>query len=90
MRDAVLQVAGQLNPEHGGPGYQDFKIFVRGATYFYTPFDGEGPEFKRRSIYRASARSGRSSLLDNLDCPDPSTATPKRALTTTPLQRLPS
>ncbi len=27
-------------------------------------------------------------MLDTLDCPDPSTATPRRAVTTTPLQAL--
>jgi hypothetical protein len=33
-------------------------------------------------------RGGRSGLLDAFDCPDPSTTTPKRAVTTTPLQAL--
>jgi hypothetical protein len=34
------------------------------------------------------ARGGRSPFLDTLDCPDPSTTTPRRARTTTPLQAL--
>jgi hypothetical protein len=34
------------------------------------------------------ARGGRSPFLDTLDCPDPSTATPRRSRTTTPLQAL--
>lgn len=88
VRDAILHVAGKLNPEVGGPGYQDFKLVVRGATHYYQPLDVDDPEHNRRSIYRTWARSGRSSLLDNLDCPDPSTVTPKRTLTTTPLQAL--
>jgi len=31
---------------------------------------------------------GRNPLLDTLDCPDPSALTPRRAVTTTPLQAL--
>jgi hypothetical protein len=34
------------------------------------------------------ARGGRNPLLDTFDCPDPSTTTPKRSNTTTPLQAL--
>ena len=88
VRDAILHVAGQLNPKLGGPGYQDFKLVIRGATHYYNPIDVDNADVNRRSIYRTWARSGRSNLLDTLDCPDPSTATPKRSLTTTPLQAL--
>lgn len=88
LRDAMLVVAGQFNPTMGGPGYQDFKLNVRGATHEYTPFDFDSPEVYRRSIYRTLARSGRSRLLDTFDCPDPSVAAPNRAVTTTPLQAL--
>ncbi|MCA9019949.1 MAG: DUF1553 domain-containing protein, partial [Planctomycetaceae bacterium] len=42
----------------------------------------------RRAIYRFSARGGRHPLLETFDCPDPSTTTPDRASTTTPLQAL--
>src|SRR5690349_7264677 len=34
------------------------------------------------------ARGGRSPFLDTFDCPDPSATTPRRAVTTTPLQAL--
>lgn len=88
VRDAMLFVAGELNLEMGGPGYQDFKLFVRGATHYYTPVDVDSPLHQRRSIYRTWVRSGRNPLLDTLDCPDPSTVTPRRAVTTTPLQAL--
>ena len=54
----------------------------------YQPVDGNGPEFNRRTLYRAWSRSGRNGLLDVFDCPDPSTTSPKRAITTTPLQAL--
>jgi hypothetical protein len=88
VRDAILAVSGRLNPKAGGPGFQDFKVTVRGATYLYEPADAVGPEFRRRSIYRTWARSGRNALLDAFDCPDPSAAAHRRAVTTTPLQAL--
>src|SRR5207302_6441886 len=88
VRDAILAVSGQLNDARGGPGYQDFKLTIRGATHYYTPIDSDDPSLQRRSIYRTWARSGRNGLLDVLDCPDPSTVSPRRALTTTPLQAL--
>jgi hypothetical protein len=88
VRDSILRVADQLNLAHGGPGYQDFKLTIRGATYYYTPIDEADAAHNRRSVYRTWARSGRSGLLDVLDCPDPSTVSPRRAVTTTPLQAL--
>jgi hypothetical protein len=88
VRDAMLAVAGQLNPVMGGPGFQDFQVTVRGATYTYAPADRDGFDLQRRTVYRTWARSGRSPLLDTLDCPDPSTATHRRSVTTTPLQAL--
>jgi hypothetical protein len=62
-RDAILHVAGQLNLATGGPGYQDFKLTVRGATHFYEPIDADGPNFQRRSIrtqLRSPGRCARS------------------------------
>ena len=88
LRDSILAVAGQLNLQAGGPGYQDFKLSVRGATHYYNPIETDDPVLYRRSIYRTWARSGRNGLLDAHDCPDPSTVSPRRALTTTPLQAL--
>ncbi len=87
VRDAILSVAGALNPELGGPGFQDFSTFVSNSQ-FYEMRDPVGTSFDRRSLYRTWVRSGRSRLLDAFDCPDPSTKTPKRAVTTTPLQAL--
>jgi hypothetical protein len=87
-RDAVLATTGRLDRARGGPGYQEFQITVRGATYFYDFADAENAAHDRRTIYRAWARSGRNALLDALDCPDPSTTAPRRAVTTTPTQAL--
>jgi hypothetical protein len=88
VRDAMLAVSGKLNTTMGGPGFQDVKLVpIKGTTY-YEPFDPDGDEFFRRTIYRFSPRGGRSALLDTFDCPDPATAAPRRAVTTTPLQAL--
>lgn len=88
VRDAILSVSGKLNTKMGGPGFQDVKLLpIKGTTY-YEPFDPDGDEFFRRTIYRFTPRGGRSALLDTFDCPDPATAAPLRAVTTTPLQAL--
>ncbi|HEY1064500.1 MAG TPA: DUF1553 domain-containing protein, partial [Pirellulales bacterium] len=87
LRDAVLSVAGRLNPTMGGPGFRDFRTFTHNSQFFEM-LDPIGREFERRTIYRTLVRSGRSVFLDVFDCPDPSTTTPKRAATTTPLQAL--
>jgi hypothetical protein len=90
VRDAALRAAGRLNMKMDGPGFQDFKrIQAVGTTaFFFTPADPVGNEFNRRTLYRTWARGGGSPLLDAFDCPDPSTAVPNRAVTTTPLQAL--
>jgi len=88
VRDAMLQVAGELNLAAGGPGFSDCTEVLRSGSYSYLPGDPVGREFNRRSVYRTWFRGGRSGLLDAFDCPDPSTTTPRRALTTTPLQAL--
>jgi hypothetical protein len=88
IRDAMLSAAGLLDRRMGGPGYLDVKSYFFKGTQFYDPLDQVGPTFHRRTIYRFSPRSGRSPYLDTFDCPDPSTATPRRARTTTPLQAL--
>jgi hypothetical protein len=87
LRDAILAASGEWNPALGGPGYHDFRTFVHNSQ-FYDIVDAEGATFHRRSLYRTWIRSGRSPLLDAFDCPDPSTKTPARTLTTTPLQAL--
>jgi hypothetical protein len=87
VRDAILAVSGELNSQLGGPGYKDFRTFTFNSQ-FYELIDPEGFEYQRRSIYRTWVRSGTNPLLDVLDCPDPSTMAPVRAVTTTPLQAL--
>ena len=87
IRDAMLAATGDLNEQLGGPGFEDFTTF-NANSQFYVMVDAFGDTFHRRSLYRTWVRSGRSPFLDVFDCPDPSTLTPQRAVTTTPLQAL--
>ncbi len=87
IRDAILTAAGQLNPAMGGPGYRDFTTREFNST-LYQIIDPVGYDANRRTIYRTWIRSGTNRFLDVFDCPDPSTTTPRRLTTTTPLQAL--
>lgn len=88
VRDTLLALGGELNPQMGGPGFRPFRITGNGNQNEYFAADLIGPEFNRRTIYRLSVHSARDPLLDALDCPEFSTRTPVRASTTTPLQAL--
>jgi hypothetical protein len=87
VRDAMLFVSGRLNGAAGGPSFRPFAIKIFNS-HFYSLTDEERPEFDRRTVYRINVNSARSPLLESFDCPDPSTKTPRRTVTTTPLQAL--
>lgn len=87
VRDAMLAVSGRLNPRLGGPSFKPFTVTVF-LTHFYNLVDRDEPDFNRRSVYRANVNTGRSPLLDALDCPSPSLAAPRRRTTTTPMHAL--
>ncbi len=87
VRDAVLAVSGQLNPAMGGPSFRPFDAMKFPANA-YVPADKIGPDFNRRTVYRMNVNSGKEPLLDAFDCPDPAVKTPRRGVTTTPLQAL--
>ena len=87
IRDAMLAVSGELNLQYGGPSFRPFTTSEYGAM-FYHLFDKADPEFNRRTVYRMNINSGKEPLLDAFDCPDPSVKTPRRGVTTTPLQAL--
>lgn len=87
IRDSVLAVSGQLDRRTGGPGFHLFRYTVDNvATYF--PITDFKPETFRRAVYQTAARSVRSELLGQYDCPDSSLPEPKRIVTTSPLQAL--
>ena len=87
VRDAMLAVSGQINFTMGGPSFRPFDALKFPANA-YVPVDKMGPEFNRRSVYRMNVNSGKEPLMDAFDCPDPSVKTPRRSVTTTPLQAL--
>ena len=87
IRDAMLAVSGQINLAAGGPSFRPFDTLKFPANA-YVPADKLGPEFNRRTVYRMNVNSGKEPLLDAFDCPDPSVKTPRRGVTTTPLQAL--
>ncbi|MCW5559974.1 MAG: DUF1553 domain-containing protein, partial [Verrucomicrobiae bacterium] len=87
IRDAMLAASGQINLQLGGPSFRPFTTSSYGAT-FYHLVDRDDPEFNRRTVYRMNINSGKEPLLEALDCPDPSVKTPRRGVTTTPLQAL--
>jgi hypothetical protein len=87
VRDAMLAVSGQLNAKIGGPSFRPFTEEKFNSS-FYKLIDSAAPEFNRRTVYRINVQSAKSPLLNALDCPDPATKTPRRTVTTTPLQAL--
>ncbi|HYH67366.1 MAG TPA: DUF1549 and DUF1553 domain-containing protein [Urbifossiella sp.] len=87
VRDAMLATSGALNRQAGGPSFKPYTV-TQLNTYFYHLFDRDEPAFNRRSVYRMHLTTGRSPLLDALDCPSPGVATPRRRPTTTALQAL--
>ena len=89
MRDTMLAIAGRIESGADRAGLSRLhRSAPLGQRTRMSRAIRMGPEFNRRSVYRMWTRGGRSGLLDAFDCPDPSTTTPKRAVTTTPLQAL--
>ena len=90
IRDAMLSVSGRLDRTLGGPSFVDRTVnrSKSGNLVTYVETDPNAPGLNRRTLYRAWVRSARSGLLDAFDCPDPSSTSPRRAVTTTPIQAL--
>jgi hypothetical protein len=90
VRDAMLGVSGKLDRSLEGPSFHDQIVTrAKGSNLLVSvEVDPSKPGLDRRTLYRAWIRGGRSGLLDAFDCPDPSTTTPRRTVTTTPIQAL--
>lgn len=88
IRDAMIQVAGEMDDTIGGPSFRDVSVNLINGTTYYEPLDVLDPTTLRRTVYRFNPRGGRSALLDTFDCPDSAATTPRRTVTTTPLQSL--
>lgn len=87
LRDAVLAVAGKLNPAMGGPGFRDFN-YTEAYAPIYEYITPNSPDLWRRSVYRFVVRTTPHQFMSTLDCPNPANMTPARILTTTALQAL--
>jgi hypothetical protein len=95
VRDAMLAVAGELNPKMGGPGVlaplekevEDL-IFTEAEAVDLWPEDRNPAEHARRSLYLFRKRNVRYPLFDAFDAPDTLSACPQRATSTHALQAL--
>jgi len=89
IRDAMLQVSGQLDFTMGGPSDRQFYFKDdHSPVYDYTRFDVDAKEGRRRSIYRHLVRSVTDPFMDCLDAADPSQLVARRNTTLTALQAL--
>ncbi|MBV9122011.1 MAG: DUF1553 domain-containing protein [Planctomycetes bacterium] len=87
LRDSILAVSGRLDRRMGGPGFRLFRYRVVNVA-IYEPLEEQGPETWRRSVYQQPARAARDDLLAGFDCPECAQRTPRRDVSTTPLQAL--
>ena len=95
LRDAMLAVSGELNPEMGGPGVlapleKEVKdlIFTEAEEVDLWPVDPDPAQHRRRSIYLFKKRNVRYPLLESFDAPDNQTVCPRRDSSTHALQAL--
>jgi len=95
VRDQILAVTGQLNPQAGGapvktpiePELYDL-IFTEGEPDNLWPLPRDKRQFDRRSIYLLNKRSIRLPLLANFDQPDAMSSCPNRPVSVHALQSL--
>jgi hypothetical protein len=87
LRDTMLAVSGKLDLRMGGPGFDLFepndnyvKVYATKAEY--------GPAEFRRMVYQNKPRVELDNIFGAFDCPDAGQASPKRTVSTTPLQAL--
>lgn len=86
IRDSVLQASGKLDPTLGG---RSFRIHNEKKTYAqWQVIDNHGPETWRRMIYQERMRRVDDHIFTAFDFPDCGQVSPKRPVSTTPLQAL--
>lgn len=87
LRDAMLAVSGALDLTMGGPG---FDLFEPNTNYVkvYTTKTTFGPGDFRRMVYQNKPRVELDAIFGAFDCPDAGQASPRRTMSTTPLQAL--
>ncbi|WP_020474431.1 DUF1549 and DUF1553 domain-containing protein [Zavarzinella formosa] len=88
VRDAVLQIAGELNPKAGGPGvFPEVPADLK-ATAAAWPVNADATERNRRSVYVCVKRNLRYPLFAVFDAPDRNETCSRRYTTTTAPQAL--
>jgi Protein of unknown function (DUF1553)/Protein of unknown function (DUF1549) len=91
IRDALLEVSGQLSPTIGGPGVfpelptELTKLSSKGAVW---PVSTTSEERSRRSLYVFIRRNLRYPFFEAFDRPDTNASCPKRSATTIAPQAL--
>ncbi len=86
IRDSVLQASGRLNPTLGG---RSFRIHnVKKVYAQWQVIDNHGPDTWRRMIYQERMRRVDDHIFTAFDFPDCGQVSPKRPVSTTPLQAL--
>lgn len=86
IRDTMLQVSGALIRRMGGPGYHLWDY--TGYVIVFKPKPVLGPDEFRRMIYQFKPRLQQDRTFGVFDCPDATTAMPRRNRSTTTLQAL--
>ena len=87
IRDSILAVSGKLDLRMGGPGFRLYSYTVDNVATYY-PQEEFGESTFRRAVYHQNVRAVKPGLLGPFDCPDSALSTPRREVTTSPLQAL--
>jgi len=92
-RDALLSVAGRLDPQVGGPSIDQTTPGlkeVEGFEFFsrLNGFEADNPAGRRRTLYTIISRYAPNATLTLFDFPEPNVTSDQRHLTTVPQQQL--
>src|SRR5438093_8246451 len=88
IRDSLLAISGQLNPQIGGPGVFPpiHKAVFEGAKGWAV--NDHARDYSRRSVYIFARRNLRFTFLEVFDAPDNNLSCPARERSTTAPQSL--
>ncbi len=86
IRDSVLQASGKLDPSLGGRSYRIHDVKKTYAQWRVT--DNHGPGTWRRMIYQERMRRVDDRIFTAFDFPDCGQISPRRPVSTTPMQAL--
>ncbi len=84
IRDGILAVSGELDPQLYGPGIDVYYIGKTDSGGKVGPLDGA----RRRSVYQRIKRNAQNPLLEVFDAPKPSSTRGQRDSTNVPAQSL--